>query len=67
MNSQTLGLRVAGVIFGIVALAQLLRLVIQPEVLIDGWVIPLWPNAVALVLFAALCAWLWQLSYRGTA
>jgi hypothetical protein len=66
MKSQSLGLRVAGVIFGIVAVAQLLRLVIQPEVLVDGHVFPLWPNAVALVLFAGLCAWLWQLSYGGT-
>jgi hypothetical protein len=67
MNSQTLGLRVASAIFGLVALAQLLRLVIQPEVLVEGHAIPLWPNAVALVLFAGLCAWLWQLTYRGVA
>jgi hypothetical protein len=67
MDSQTLGLRVAGVIFGIVAVVQLLRLVFQPEVLMNGRVIPMWPNAVALVLFAGLCAWLWRLSYRGVA
>jgi hypothetical protein len=67
MNSQTLGLRIAGVIFGAVAAAQLLRLVIQPEVLVNGHVFPLWPNAVALVVFAGLCAWLWRLSYRGVA
>src|SRR4030095_13060535 len=30
MNSQILGLRVASVIFGLISLAQLLRLVIQP-------------------------------------
>jgi hypothetical protein len=67
MNTQILGLRVAAVIFGIVALAQLLRLLMQPEVLVAGRLIPLWPNALALVVFAGLCAWLWQLSYRGTA
>jgi hypothetical protein len=67
MYSQILGLRVAAVIFGLVALAQLLRLIIQPEVLVGGTVFPLWPNAIALVLFAGLCAWLWQLSYRRTA
>jgi hypothetical protein len=36
MNSQVLGLRVASVIFGLMSLAQLLRLVIQPEVLVAG-------------------------------
>jgi hypothetical protein len=67
MNSQIVGLRVAGLIFGLVAVVQLLRLVIQPEVLVAGWLVPLWPNVAALVLFAALCAWMWRLSYRGTA
>jgi hypothetical protein len=36
MNSQILGLRVATIIFGLMSLAQLLRLVIQPEVLVAG-------------------------------
>jgi hypothetical protein len=67
MNSQSLGLRVAGVIFGVAALAQLLRLVFQPEVLVAGHVIPFWPNALALAVFGGLCAWMWRLSYRGVA
>jgi hypothetical protein len=41
MNSQILGLRVAGVIFGLMCLAQLLRLVIRPEVLVAGHQVPL--------------------------
>jgi hypothetical protein len=36
MNSQILGLRVASIIFGLISLLQLLRLVIQPEVLVAG-------------------------------
>jgi hypothetical protein len=67
MNSRTIGLRVAGVIFGLVALVQLLRLIFRPEVLVAGRVFPLWPSAVAFVLFAGLCLWMWRLSYRGTA
>ena len=65
MNSQTVGLRVAGVIFGLVALAQLLRLVTQVEVLVAGHPLPLWPNAVALVIAGGLSFWMWRLSYRG--
>ena len=66
MNSQTVGLRVAGVIFGLVALAQLLRLVTQVEVLVAGRPLPLWPNAVAFVVAGGLSFWMWRLSYRGT-
>ena len=36
MNSQILGLKVAGIIFGLMCLAQLFRLVMRPEVLIAG-------------------------------
>jgi hypothetical protein len=65
MSSRILGLRVAGVIFGLVALAQLLRLVTRVEVLVGGRALPLWPNAVALLVAAGLSAWMWWLSYRG--
>ena len=60
MNSQILGLRVASIIFGLMGLAQLLRLVIQPEVLVAGRQMPLWP--LALVILGGLSIWLWKLS-----
>jgi hypothetical protein len=62
MNSQILGLRVASVIFGLISLAQLLRLVIQPEVVVAGHQMPLWPSMLAFVLFGGLSIWLWKLS-----
>ena len=62
MNSQILGLRVASIIFGLMNLAQLLRLVIQPEVVVAGHQIPLWPSMLAFVLFGGLSIWLWKLS-----
>jgi len=34
MNSQIAGLRVASVVFGLMAIAQLVRVVIRPEVLV---------------------------------
>lgn len=46
MNSQVLGLRVASIIFGLVSLAQLLRLLIRPEVRVAGYELPLWPSAL---------------------
>src|SRR5262247_2758334 len=62
MSSQVLGLRVASVVFGLISLAQLWRVVIQPEVLVAGHQMPLWPSVLALVIFAGLSIWLWKLS-----
>ncbi len=62
MHSPTLGMRVAAFVFGLMTLAQLLRLVIQPEVFVAGHLIPLWPSLLAVLILGALCFWLWDLS-----
>jgi len=62
MKSQVLGLRVASVIFGLIMLAQVMRLVIRPEVVVAGHLVPLWPSALAVVILGGLCLWLWKLS-----
>ena len=62
MNSRILGLRVAGTIFALVCLAQLLRLVMQVEVIAGGHRVPFWPSAVVLVITGSLSLWLWKLS-----
>jgi hypothetical protein len=65
MNSRTIGLQVAAVIFGLVSLLQLLRLLTGVEVLVASHAIPLWPNAVAFVVAAALSVWMFRLSRSG--
>ena len=62
MNSQILGLRVAGTIFGLMCLAQLLRLVARVEVFVAGHRVPLWPSAIGLVIAGGMSVWLWKLS-----
>ena len=62
MNSQVLGLRVAGTLFGLMALAQLARLVIQPEVLVAGHQMPLWPSGLAFLILGGLSIWMWKLA-----
>ena len=62
MNSQNGGLRVASVVFGLMCLAQLARLLIRPEVIVAGHLVPLWPSVIAVVLLAALSLWLWTLA-----
>ena len=66
MNSRILGLRVAGTIFGLMCLAQLLRLVTRTELLVAGHELPLWASALALVILAGLSLWLWKLSRTAT-
>ena len=54
MNSPTTGLRVASVVFGLMAIAQLVRLFVRPEVLVAGYSMPLWPSVLALVVLGGL-------------
>ena len=64
MNLQITGLRVAGVVFGLMAFAQLTRLVIRPEILVAGHLLPLWPSVLASLVLGGLGLWLGQLSHR---
>ena len=62
MKSQILGLRVAGTIFGLVCVAQLLRLATRADVIVAGNRLPLWVSALAVVIAGGLSLWLWKLS-----
>ena len=66
MNPQILGLRVASIIFGLMSLAQLVRLVIRPEIRVAGHQMPLWPSALALVILGGLSIWMWKLARTPT-
>ena len=62
MKRQNLALRVAGTVFGLMAVAQVLRLLIRPEVLVAGHLFPLWPSMVAVVVLGGMSIWLWKLA-----
>jgi hypothetical protein len=63
MNSPQCGLRVAGIIFGLVSLAQLLRLLFAVQVVVEGkYPVPLWLSGVAFVVTGLLAFWLWRLA-----
>lgn len=51
---------VAGILFLLMAIAQLCRFILGVEVVAAGVVIPLWPSAVAAVVLAALCFWIFK-------
>jgi membrane protease YdiL (CAAX protease family) len=62
MKPQIMGLRVASIVFGLMMLAQLARLLLRPEVIVQGHLMPLWPSMLAVVFLGLLCGWLWSLS-----
>jgi hypothetical protein len=62
MNSQSVGLRVAGTIFGLLCLGHLLRLLTRAEVLIAGHPLPLWASVVGVLIAGGLSFWMWRLS-----
>jgi hypothetical protein len=49
-------------VFGLMAIAQLGRLVLRPEVLVAGYSMPLWPNVLAFFILGGLSLWMWKLA-----
>ncbi|WP_415911157.1 hypothetical protein [Oleiharenicola sp. Vm1] len=66
LHSRSLALRVSTVLFGLFALGHLGRLLVQPEVRIAGHTLPLWTSVLAMLLGAALAAWVGSLAFRKT-
>jgi hypothetical protein len=65
MNSQLMALRVAGTIFGLVCLAQIIRFLLGADVAVADHHLPLWPSAIAAVITGALAFWMWRLAIAG--
>jgi hypothetical protein len=65
MHAQALGLRVASIIFGLMSLAQVLRLAIRPEVQVAGYAVPLWPSVLAVLVLGGLSLWMGRLARRA--
>ena len=64
MNSKIFLLRLAGTIFGFVAVFHLLRVVTGASFIIAGWEVPIWINVLGFVATAILCGVMWWASYR---
>jgi len=63
MKTQITGLRVASVVFGLFAVGQLMRVLMRPDVIVAGHLLPLWPSVLAVIIFASLSLWLWKLTH----
>jgi hypothetical protein len=54
------GTLLAIVVFSVVALAHLLRLVMQAEITVDGVIIPMWTSYPGVALPAVIAYMLWR-------
>ncbi len=67
MNSIQCGLRAAGTIFGLVALAHLVRLLRGFQVMVGSHPVPMWLSDAGFVVAGLLAFWLWRLSFAAAA
>ncbi len=65
MNSQRSGLRVASIVFAILALGHVVRLFKHAKVLVATHQIPMEVSWAALIIAGVLSIWLWRLSSRA--
>lgn len=66
MKSKILALRIAGVIFGLIAIVHLVRIIMAIPITVGGHFISRWCNLVGLLIAGALCIWLCWLSMVKT-
>ncbi len=62
MSSQQMGLRVASLIFALVAILHVVRIVRHTAVTFGRHVVPMGLSWVAIVVGVILCIWMWRLS-----
>lgn len=66
MRSQIAGLRVASIVFGLIAAAQLIRLITHPLVLVGGEPMPIWPSFLGVLIMGGLSVWMWKLAQTAS-
>lgn len=59
MKSKNIALRIAGTIFGIVALMHLARVIMDIRVIIGEWEVPMVASMIGMIGAFVLCIWLW--------
>ena len=61
-NRKDLGLKIAGSIFGLVALGHLVRIFLGSVIVIGPLNVPRWASGIAVVVAGVLSVWLFRLS-----
>ena len=61
MNPRNRALTVAGVLFFVVAILHLTRVLFHVEVLIGGFIVPMWVSVAGFVVAFALSLWMFKI------
>ncbi len=62
MKSTNFALRIAGIIFFLVAILHLLRIITEAPILVSGYLLPIWVNWMGFVVTGLLSVWFWWIS-----
>jgi hypothetical protein len=62
MKSRCYCLKVASVLFLLVAVGHLVRVIMGWKLVVGDWTIPMWPSYVVIVVSAALGVGMWMCS-----
>jgi len=57
---KDLALKVAGVIFFIVAVAHLLRVIFNLELIVGSFAVPIWTSVAGFIFALALALWMFK-------
>jgi hypothetical protein len=58
-------LQISGTVFGIVALAHVLRVIQRWPAAVAGWAVPMWVSVVAALVTGVLAIWAFRAAARG--
>ena len=59
MNVRTYAI-ITSVIFALVAILHLVRIIGQWDVIVAGWIVPMWVSVLGCVMAAGLAMMLWR-------
>jgi energy-coupling factor transporter transmembrane protein EcfT len=62
MKTTNFALRIAGIIFFLVAILHLLRIITGAPVVVSGWLLPIWVNWMGMIFTGFLSVWFWWIS-----
>ncbi|MBI3602213.1 MAG: hypothetical protein HY209_04900 [Candidatus Omnitrophica bacterium] len=59
-EKEKMALQVAGTLFLLIAMVHLLRVILGWDVIIGGFIVPLWFSVVAALMTLALSVWMFK-------
>lgn len=62
--NKNIALIVAGIVFLLVAIAHLLRIILDAQISMAGQALPMWPSYLAIIITLILSIWMFTASKK---